>query len=348
MNIEQLAAYIENPQLISSDDIPSLRLLSQKHPYSSTIHLLYVAAIARFQSINLDETLGEVAFHIPDRVRLYHLIQDKNAQPTFEQLESTSEEKIEIEHETEDIQPIEPLEIEKQEEHTVEELIEVSVTSSESQDEIIEDFSNSETKIEETKTEEEEEIPIDLQFDFEKNGAPVDYFIEASSEIPSIEELKNKNSEVKTQKEIEKETETSEEIIKVDLSEKSFTAWLKVGQNQDVSKVTEKINDQTENSTPEKTQIEKNNKTDSLISKYIETEPKLAKANQEFYKPSEKAKESVNENTIPVSETLAKIYEKQGNFPKAIHIYHQLSLANPEKKSFFASRIEELKKKITE
>lgn len=342
MNIEQLAAYIENPQLISTDDIPSLRLLSKKHPYSSAIHLLYVAAIARFQSINLDETLGEVAFHIPDRVRLYHLIQDKNTQSTFEQVESTSEEKNEIENEIENNQLIESVELEKHEEDPVEEIIEVS----ESQEEIIEDISNTEVKIEETKTEEEEEIPLDLQFDFEKNGAPVDYFIEASSEIPSIEELKNKHPEVQAQHEIE--NEISEEIIKVDLSEKSFTDWLKVGQNQEVNKITDKVNKQVEPTIEEKSQIDKNEKADSLISKYIETEPKLAKANQEFYKPSEKAKESVNENTIPVSETLAKIYEKQGNFPKAIHIYHQLSLANPEKKSFFASRIEELKKKITE
>lgn len=333
MNIEQLAAYIENPQLISADDIPSLRLLSQKHPYSSTIHLLYVAAIARFQSINLDDTLGEVAFHIPDRVRLYHLIQDKNTQTTFVPSETSFE--------TINEKEIESVELEKNEENTVDELIEVS----ESQEEVIEDILNIQSKVEEIKTE-EEEIPLDLQFDFEKNGGPVDYFIEASSKIPSIEELINKHPEVLTQNGIEKEKEISQEVIEVDLSEKSFTDWLKVGQIHEVSKIKE--NDQLEISTTEKTQTEKNDKTDFLISKYIETEPKLAKANQEFYKPSEKAKESVNENTIPVSETLAKIYEKQGNFPKAIHIYHQLSLANPEKKSFFASRIEELKKKITE
>ncbi|MFN5985087.1 MAG: hypothetical protein ACK479_16615 [Fluviicola sp.] len=343
MNIEQLAAYIENPQLISADDIPSLRLLSKKHPYSSTIHLLYVAAIARFQSINLDETLGEVAFHIPNRVRLYHLIQYKNSLSAFETLESITETETTSENEI----VIEHFEVEVIEEKQIEEIVEISDTISDTILEIKDEIKEEPSTIE-TQLEEEEEIPLDLQFDFEKNGAPVDYFIEASSEIPSLEELKNKQSEVEVQDEIEKEKEITQEIIEVDLSEKSFTAWLKVGQNQDVSKVTEKTNDQTENSTSEKNQTEKNDKTDSLISKYIETEPKLAKANQEFYKPSEKAKESVNENTIPVSETLAKIYEKQGNFPKSIHIYHQLSLANPEKKSFFASRIEELKKKITE
>ena len=49
---------------------------------------------------------------------------------------------------------------------------------------------------------------------------------------------------------------------------------------------------------------------------------------------------------MPVSETLGKIFELQGNYPKAIFVYEQLLLANPEKKTYFAARIEELNKKI--
>lgn len=344
MNIEQLAAYIENPKLISADDISSLRLLSQKHPYSSTIHLLYVSAIARFQSINLDETLGEVAFHIPDRVRLYHLIQDKNSLSSFEtNIEAKTELTKEIEEQVEFVEP----------EKIVETPIIESVKTQEDQEEVIDESPIIDSHIE------EEEIPIDLQFDFEKNSLPVDYFVEASNELPSIDELKTKAKEEELEeKKVEENsiinenlnTTTNEVSIEkgADSNEKTFIAWIKVGQNQDFDQVKETLPPKTITLKEETTQKDKNEKTESLISKYIETEPKLAKANQEFYKPSEKAKESVNENTIPVSETLAKIYEKQGNFPKAIHIYHQLSLANPEKKSFFASRIEELKKKITE
>ena len=69
------------------------------------------------------------------------------------------------------------------------------------------------------------------------------------------------------------------------------------------------------------------------------------KPKKEFFSPVKKAKESVDENKMPVSETLARIFELQGNFPKAIYVYEQLSLIFPKKKPYFASQINLLKKK---
>ncbi|MFY0674867.1 MAG: tetratricopeptide repeat protein [Bacteroidia bacterium] len=47
-----------------------------------------------------------------------------------------------------------------------------------------------------------------------------------------------------------------------------------------------------------------------------------------------------------VSETLAKIYVKQGKYDQAIELYEKLMLLEPEKKSIFARSISEIKSKI--
>jgi hypothetical protein len=52
------------------------------------------------------------------------------------------------------------------------------------------------------------------------------------------------------------------------------------------------------------------------------------------------------QNRDVVTETMAEVWDKQGNTEKAIDIYNKLSLLDPSKSPYFAAKIEELKKRI--
>lgn len=147
------------------------------------------------------------------------------------------------------------------------------------------------------------------------------------------ERLAKEKSEIPPLDATQKIEETPEVKLEIE-SEQTFTNWLHANRNY---------------STPETTDKDA---IASVVSDFEAFDPMESlfgvneKPKQEFYSPAKKAKESLSEKQLPVSETLAKIYLMQGNYPKAIEAYKELSLAFPEKKIFFANQIEDLNKKL--
>lgn len=80
-----------------------------------------------------------------------------------------------------------------------------------------------------------------------------------------------------------------------------------------------------------------------LIDKFIAENPSISRPKAEFFNPISVAQNSIIDQENIVSETLAKIYEKQGYLDKAISIYEKLCLKYPEKSSSFAAQIERIK-----
>ncbi len=87
---------------------------------------------------------------------------------------------------------------------------------------------------------------------------------------------------------------------------------------------------------------------ESIIDQFIQNQPSLSKPkrNREDDEPIEDL--AAVEFSLPVSETIAILLTKQGKYLQAIELYEKLSLIKPEKRVYFASRIEELQKILTE
>jgi len=85
-----------------------------------------------------------------------------------------------------------------------------------------------------------------------------------------------------------------------------------------------------------------------LLDSFVEKLPVLKKQHMIKVEPIKKPEvdtSDMNSSDI-VTETLAKIYIKQGHYKKALKAYQILKLKYPEKSSFFAGRISEIKKLI--
>ena len=160
--------------------------------------------------------------------------------------------------------------------------------------------------------------------------------------VQGIEEIKIEqvNSTPIEEEEEEKNASRSEEKLGIGAplnfskTEKhSFHEWLQLTKLQPI-----------ERGTPENTSnshVEKEKKI-ALIDKFIEANPKITPVKEHVEIPRNTSK-SIEEPTHLMTETLAKVFLEQKKYHKAIQAYEILILKYPEKSSFFADRINEIK-----
>lgn len=230
----------------------------------------------------------------------------------------------------------------------------------------LEAFDHTEQEIEEDLTLEKEVII----HAFSSIYSPLDNLeVEVESENETkVEEVISENNIVEETKTIEEET-----TVKSDVKEnsdstqkrKAFSSWLKANKTSHDEKIEQthseaipEIKNSEEKTIiqPKENTLSSLNKTEEIVNNFLINQPSISKLEKEseqeerpkkeFYSPIKIGKQSLDETTLPVSETLGKIFAAQGNFPKAIYVYSRLMLIYPEKKIFFANKIEELEQKL--
>lgn len=327
MNASQIHSFIANPSLIEASDLTALKEMAQLYPYAESIQLLYLSCVSKHANMYFDDALSSTAFRLSKRERIIALLQEN-------------------ESETNPIQP--PVE---EQPKVIEQEADSNAVQKEEQTAVAIEFEVAKAEMLTSNSEEEtapEEVPViapepevdlleELIYTTTATALEQDYF--AGKEIVTSEE--ETEEAVETEEEPnpgETEVVLKEEEKPADLSstQLSFTSWL----HQNSGSTNEPEKNTVQNTSHPK-------HTEEIIDRFIEKQPSISKPTAEFYSAPKKAKESLDDSKTPVSETLAKIYVAQGNYPKAIHVYHQLILNNPEKKSLFAPRIEELKNKLS-
>ncbi len=130
------------------------------------------------------------------------------------------------------------------------------------------------------------------------------------------------------------EIENSIEIgkpIQFSVTEKhSFQEWLQLSRLQPIARETNTIETDTKS------------KQEIIIDKFIASNPKIPALDKNNYE-SLPVLPTIEEKSYLMTETLAKVYLEQKKYQKAIQAYEILILKYPEKSSFFAVRILDIK-----
>lgn len=374
LGLEEIAKLISAPEGIQESQLVDLEKFTQNYPYTSLFSQLYLLGSKIHGKVNFDEELNKHAFRISDRSNLYFLIQDGRAIREVDMPESVLEnesqkldteafERVEKEHivlEDPVINEVQDNEeqslVESIVDHSTKnivpsefgiaeleglEFVQIEDFEEDAEETLTEDGTNA--KLEENgvaqalddqvnssnETGENDLLEENLQLHLISSG----YFLDELSqeEELALDEHQSKKTEVE---EASREVDNNEERLSAESNPSSFISWLHADKNYSSPLI---VNPSDAQETVD--EFAAFNPVDQLSGD--QERPK-----KEFFSPSKKAKESLNESTVPVSETLAKIFVLQGNYSKAIQVYEQLMLNYPEKKVFFANSIQQIKEKI--
>ena len=349
------------PGDVAREDLKDLHSLAEQYPWFAGAQLLRSIGEQRAGDVRSEETLHTAAVHVPSRRVLFDLV-----------LKTGQEERAPLVL----VRTEEPLSTETNKKDLKEELLHrASVLPPELQAprvvpdpvlEIPEPTSTEPDPLELQIMEVARASAYDLTRDTDLPELPINTTSAGSEksifdrsgidrELPPEESAAD---EVEAEPFIEKESVNVAPYGRVDLSSTKlrFTDWLdqdRTGTSDKANLVPDTKGRIIEAQKPETTELKAEVTvpsvfpkepvgTKDLIDRFIQQQNPAAATKVAFYTPQQAAKRSLDDSTGLVTETLARIYVKQGNLPKAIDTYHRLAIKYPAKSAFFAALAKEL------
>jgi hypothetical protein len=324
MNISDFTYILKNPAHINASQTEAIGAITKEFPYFQAARVIHLKGLKNQDSFKYNQSLKFAAAYTTDRSILFDFITSK----TFDQHEISTTIK-ELHTETNEIEVA---------------IEEVKVN----QNLLMEDAIK--TKIQEANA----ILDPDL-FQPKVTHLPIAAITETPKEIEKKEQKENHKEEKVALKKAEvTAVETPEEALQLgkplafqNNEKHSFSQWLQLTSLKPIDRSDEKEVVQDTGYAIKKTgtKVLKDEKTKrfDLIDKFIDKKPKI-KPKPTLEKTINLANESNVDQSMLMTETLAKVYLEQKKYKKAIKAYNILILKYPEKSGFFADQIRAIKK----
>ena len=311
MNVIEYTSLINNPNAINDIQSITLEKIAQEFPYFQSARALYLKGLYNQNSFKYNYALKITAAHTIDRSVLFDFI--------------TSDSFVTIHKGLYD--------------KKVAELLDIPVNE-------IEIINDDSPKLEQRINTVEESILISI-----KNATPAfeqetvvvvnksiekpEFRIPSEKDYIAIETIVAE----KTEESIAENLEIGKPLVFSKNEKHSFQEWLQLSKLKPIIR-DEEIEIDNENTSELNFEKQKKNE---LIDKFIETSPKIPPIKHDSQVNTIVFEPSISNNSYLMTETLARVYLEQKKYQKAIQAYQILILKYPEKSSFFADRILDIK-----
>ncbi|HRT89027.1 MAG TPA: hypothetical protein P5257_02815 [Bacteroidales bacterium] len=311
MNRAEFIGLMHDPSGISAEIMPALKELASIYPWFQSAHLLLLKGMKQTGDVRFENQLRQSALSIANREVLYYLLHPVDVQGRT----------VDMNHGAE---PVMAAEIKSE----PDENLQVVIDSGRNSEEIIKMLEKETSRKPATEGNLQEVTTIYLTTDSE---------IDNSASITIVSD--------------DGETRSEETVFYMDpsINAEPVTDLLELSPDEEISPVTDAADETEIPAVKAPDPVRRKIIQTELIEKFIAANPRIetVRDKKDDTAPVTDLSESFTEERGRfVSETLAKIYVSQGYFSRAIEIYEKLSLKFPEKSSYFAAQIEEVKKLI--
>ncbi len=341
MDRERLTRLLEEPARVAREDLSDLKALAERYPWFSGAQLLRVAGEQAAGSVLFDETLKGATAHLPSRAVLFDLVETKGQGAPIPPRPEARILRLPV---------VEPAPVVV---HTVTATL-PSIEPEEAPLPVIEAIPIAPIEpVEPAPVVETEGDPLERQIMEAALASAYDLTWKEETAAPAPPKPAHVDKKEATP------PASPAQSTPVPGSRLRFTAWLETAPPVEGATPPVAISSATPpaaqdwlrgapaNPVPAHN-AQPGNAIDTreLIDRFIQQQTPEPVHKAEFFTPQQAAKRSLDDKAGLVTETLARVYEKQGNLPKAIEAYRKLALKYPHKSDYFAALQKSLEEQL--